>query len=231
VVSAGDYSSSPALGLIVSIFGTSLSDTTAGAQSLPLPSQLGGATVVLGGEELPLLYASPNQVNLVVPYDLTPKLQYPLIVQRGTSISVPITVTVMPAEPAILSANGSGSGQGQIYWVDSSGNSGLADAQNPAQAGQALVIYCVGLGAVSPAVPAGTGAPQGGPLSNTAAQVSVTVGGQPAQVLFSGLAPGFAGLYQVNAVVPSGVTAGSQVPVTLSVAGQNSISNISLAVQ
>jgi adhesin/invasin len=231
VVSAADYSSSPALGLLVSIFGSALSDSTAGAQSLPLPEQLGGTSVVLGGEELPLLFASGNQINFVVPYDLAPKTQYPLIVQRGTSISVPVTVTVMPADPAILSTNGSGSGQGHIYRVDASGNAALADAQNPAQAGQALVIYCAGLGAVTPTVPAGEGSPPAGPVSNTVATVSVMIGGQPAHVLFSGLAPGFAGLYQVNAVVPSGVTAGDQVPVTLSVAGQNSISSISMAVQ
>ncbi len=231
VISAIDYTSSPAVGLLVSIFGSSLADATAGAQSLPLPQQLSTTTVVMGGEELPLLFVSDGQINLVVPYDLAPKTQYQLIVQRGTAISVPVTVTVMSAQPAILSANGSGSGQGQIYRLDAAGNAALADAQTPAQVGQALVIYCAGLGTVAPNVPAGTGAPAAGPVSNTTAPVSATIGGQPAQVLFSGLVPGFAGLYQVNAVVPSGVTAGSQVPVAISVAGQNSVSAISMAVQ
>ncbi len=231
VISAIDYTSSPALGLLVSIFGSSLADATAGAQSLPLPQQLGTTTVVLGSEQLPLLFVSGGQINLVVPFDLAPKTQYQLIVQRGTAISVPVTVTVMSAQPAILSANGSGSGQGQVYRIDAAGNAALADAQTPAQPGQALVIYCAGLGTVTPAVPAGTGAPPAGPLSNTAAPVSVTIGGQPAHVLFSGLAPGFAGLYQINAVVPSGVTSGNQIPVTVSVAGQSSVSAISMAVQ
>jgi len=231
VVSAVDYTSSPAQGLLVSIFGSSFSETTAGAQSLPLPQQLGQTTVFLGGEQLPLLFVSGGQINLVVPFDLAPQMQYPLIVQRGTAISVPVTVTVMSAQPAILSANGSGSGQGQIYRIDTSGNAALADAQTPAQAGEALVIYCAGLGTVTPNVPAGAGSPPGGPVSNTTAPVSVTIGGQPAQVLFSGLAPGFAGLYQVNAVVPNGVASGNQVPVTISVAGQSSISAITMAVQ
>lgn len=231
VISAIDYKSSPALGLLVSIFGSSLADATVGAQSLPLPTQLSTTSAVMGGVELPLLFVSDSQINLVVPFDLAINTQYQLIVQRGTAISVPVTVSVMSAQPAILSANGSGSGQGQIYRIDAAGNAALAEAQTPAQAGQALVIYCAGLGTVAPNVPAGAGAPPGGPISNTTASVSVTIGGQPAHVLFSGLAPGFAGLYQVNAVVPSGIAAGSDVPVTISVAGQNSVSAISMAVQ
>jgi uncharacterized protein (TIGR03437 family) len=82
------------------------------------------------------------------------------------------------------------------------------------------VIYCTGLGAVTPPVPAGVPAPAS-PLSE-ATGVSVTIGGVAANASFAGLSPGFAGLYQINAVVPSGVTPGSQVPVVLSVAGQTS---------
>ena len=231
VVSAADYSSPPAPGLLISIFGSALSDASGGAPGLPLPSQLGATSVFMGGEQIPLLFVSDGQVNAVVPYDLAPNTTYQLIVQRGTSVAVPVSVTVAGSGPAILSTNGSGSGQGHVYRIDSSGSAALADAQTPAQAGQALVIYCAGLGAVNPNVQAGMGSPIGGALSKTVAPVSVTIGGQPAQVLFAGLTPGFAGLYQVNALVPSGITAGDQVPVTVSVAGQNSISNITMAVQ
>lgn len=52
--------------------------------------------------------------------------------------------------------------------------------------------------------------------------VSVTIGGQEAQVIFAGLAPGFAGLYQVNAIVPPGINASNEAPVSLTVAGQAS---------
>ena len=211
VLSAADYVSSPALGLLVSIFGSELSDETASAPGVPLPKQLGASTVFAGGEELPILYVSGSQINVVIPYDLMPTTQYQLLVQRGSAISVPVPISVLAAQPAILSTNGSGSGQGQIYRISGT-NSMLADSQSPASAGDALVIYCVGLGNVSPSVPAGSGAPLSGPVSNTAASVSVTIGGQPAQVLFAGLTPGFPGLYQVNAVVPSGVAAGNQVP-------------------
>jgi uncharacterized protein (TIGR03437 family) len=48
----------------------------------------------------------------------------------------------------------------------------------------------------------------------------MTVGGIPATVDFAGLAPGFAAVYEVNAVVPAGVPSGSGVQVVLTVAGQ-----------
>jgi len=74
---------------------------------------------------------------------------------------------------------------------------------------------------VNPPVAAGAAAPSS-PLSVTGNPVSVLMGGREAQVLFAGLAPGFAGLYQVNAVVPAGVSPSNDTPVTLTVAGQTS---------
>jgi uncharacterized protein (TIGR03437 family) len=64
----------------------------------------------------------------------------------------------------------------------------------------------------------------------TANPVTVTIGGLDAAVQFAGLAPGFAGLYQLNVVVPGGVAAGDAVPVVVSVAGQAS-PPVTLAVQ
>jgi adhesin/invasin len=75
---------------------------------------------------------------------------------------------------------------------------------------------------VSPAVKEGLPAPATPPLSTTVNPVTVTIGGKAAQVAFSGLTPGYAGLYQVNAVVPAGITTGDAVPVVVSVAGQTS---------
>ena len=95
----------------------------------------------------------------------------------------------------------------------------MADASHPAAAGDVLVIYCTGLGEVSPALTAGMPAPLDH-LSQTVNPVTVTIGGVPAPVAFAGLTPGFAGLYQVNAVVPKGVASGSAVVVALGEAGQ-----------
>ena len=78
-------------------------------------------------------------------------------------------------------------------------------------------------------VAAGMPAPSA-PLSRTANTVTATIGGLPAQVAFAGLSPGFAGLYQVNVTIPTGVAAGSQVPVTISAAGQTS-ATVTIAVK
>src|SRR5580693_10029508 len=65
----------------------------------------------------------------------------------------------------------------------------------------------------------------------TIAPVAVNIGGIPATVLFAGLTPGYVGLCQVNVIVPSGVTPGTQVPVpvTVSVAGKSDAGKITIA--
>lgn len=68
------------------------------------------------------------------------------------------------------------------------------------------------------------------PLSNTITVPSVTIGGIPAPVSFSGLAPDFAGLYQVNALVPQNAATGNSVPVTIRIGGTTS-NTVTLAVQ
>jgi uncharacterized protein (TIGR03437 family) len=86
--------------------------------------------------------------------------------------------------------------------------------------GQAIVLYCNGLGPVT--FPPASGAPASATqLSQTTTPPVVTIGGQTAQVLFSGLSPGFVGLYQVNVTVPAGLSAGNQ-PITIAIGGQTS---------
>jgi len=230
VVSSGDYTSSPAQGLLVSIFGTALADGKAGATSLPLPDQLGSTSVVVSTTQLPLLYVSAGQINVLIPYNLALNAPHELLVLRGSAISVPAPIAIFDSEPAILATNGSGSGQGVIFKVDAQGNSVLADANNPASAGDVLVMYCVGLGAVKPAVTAGDGAP-GSPPSKATELVTTTIGGQPATVQFAGLSPGLAGLYQVNVTVPGGIPPGGQVPVAVSVAGKSSSGGIYMGIK
>ncbi|HLG96819.1 MAG TPA: kelch repeat-containing protein [Bryobacteraceae bacterium] len=230
VVSSGDYSGAPALGLLVSIFGSALADGQAQAGSLPLPDQLGSTSVVVSGEQLPVLFVNDKQVNVLIPYDLAVNAPHELIVQRGNAISVPVPFAVFDSQPAILATAGNGMGQGHVYKIDASGNQILADANAPATAGDYLVIYAVGLGAVSPALTAGDPA-SGTNLSQTVAPVTLTIGGQQATVFFAGLTPGLAGLYQVNASVPAGIAPGAQVPVVLSVAGKSSSGNIFMGIQ
>jgi uncharacterized protein (TIGR03437 family) len=229
VVSLGDYSGAPALGLLVSIFGTSLADGELAAASLPLPAQLGSTSVIVSGVQLPVEYVSPGQINIMIPYDLAVNAPHQLIVQRGNAISVPVPIAVFDSQPAILSTAGTGSGQGHIYRTDSRGNVMLADANSPATAGDVLVMYTVGLGAVTPRVKAGDPSPN--PPANAAGVVSVTIGGREAKVSFAGLTPGGVGLYQVNVEVPAGVPPGGQVPVTLTVGGKSGPGNVYIAIR
>ncbi len=116
----------------------------------------------------------------------------------GASLSVP----VLAAQPGIFNYSVGGNTFGAILHA----NFALANTANPAKPGETVLIYCTGLGAVeSP--------PEDGAAGNgqkTTATPQVTIGGVNAMVSFSGLAPGFVGLYQVNAAVPLGLKAGNQ---------------------
>ncbi|HEV8145506.1 MAG TPA: hypothetical protein VGP79_03960, partial [Bryobacteraceae bacterium] len=143
---------------------------------------------------------------------------------------VPAPITVFENQPAVLATAGNGAGQGHVYRIDASGAQILGNASAPAKAGDVLVIYSVGLGPVNPPLKSGNPAPLTflEPITGTA---SVTIGGVPAKVEFAGLTPGFSGLYQVNVTVPTGITPGNQVPVTVSVNGRAGAGNIFMAIQ
>ncbi len=229
VLSSGDYKSSPAAGLLVSIFGSALADGTAAFSQAPLPEQLGSTQVLLGGVNLPLVFVSESQVNALIPYETPLNASLPLLVTRANAISVPVNVAVFDAQPAILSANSQGFGQGHVYRATSSGAQILADASSPATAGDVLVIYCVGLGVTDPKVTSGDVAPFS-TLARVGAPVTVTVGGQSAQASFAGLTPGYVGLYQVNVTMPGGVASGTQ-PVSISVGAKSSAPVITMSVK
>ncbi|MCH8268284.1 MAG: hypothetical protein IH846_12260 [Acidobacteria bacterium] len=222
VVSAASFAqrvpASP--GSLISIFGVEMADATGASPALPLSTQLAGTKVILNGQTIPLLFASSGQINAMVPYGIATDTQHQLVVQRGTSFTVPEPLTVAAAQPAIFTLNQSGQGQGLVF-VATSTTSVLAVASSPAKAGDVVILWCAGLGAVDQPVAAGEAAPSA-PPATTVNPVTVTIGGVNATVQFAGLAPFFTGLYQVNAVVPNGVQPGNAVPVVLSVAGQSS---------
>jgi uncharacterized protein (TIGR03437 family) len=184
----------------------------------------------MSGVQLPLLYVSDSQVNVLVPYDIAKNVPHQLVIQRGPVLSIPAATVIFDTQPAILATAGNGIGQGHVYKADANGGQTLADTNSPVTAGDVLVLYCVGLGAVTPAVTAGDPSPAS-PLSSVPVPVTVTIGGATANSFFAGLTPGFAGLYQINVTVPSGIAAGSQVPVTIAVAGKSSSANVFIAVK
>ncbi len=210
-----------ALGGLVTIFGQNLAERTTLAPALPLPLELGGVTVALGAQKLPLLLASPGQINAIVPFETPARVRQQLIVRRGALATSPEEVTIAEAQPAVFTLDGSGTGQGLIFRVAADGATALADRSNPGTAGEYLVIYCAGLGAVEPAVTAGAASPES-PPAVVQQRVTVTIGGVDALVTFAGLAPGFTGVYQVNAQAPEGLKPGDAVTVVITAGGQQS---------
>ena len=89
------------------------------------------------------------------------------------------------------------------------------------KAGDTLVILATGLGAVNPPVREGVAAPSD-PLSLPVSPIELTIQGIKAQIVFAGLAPGFAGVFQVNAIVPEGIQADTAAPLIVTAGGQPS---------
>jgi uncharacterized protein (TIGR03437 family) len=159
-------------------------------------------------------------LNVQIPYEVSAGSVVSLLVDNnGASASFDFRVAANA--PAIFTTNAQGTGQGAILNTSFQ----LVDASHPATPGSTYIqIYCMGLGAVTNQPVDGAASPAN-PLAETSATPVVTIGGISATVTFSGLAPGFVGEYQVNALVPAGVTAGSAVPVTISIgaAASNSV--------
>lgn len=209
-------------GAFISIYGVNMASGMTLAPSTPLPDTLGSAQGFLGGEALPLQFSGANQINAVVPFDVSVNTSQQIVIQAGDALSQPVSVDIVTAVPGVFTQNQSGSGPGAIL-VQPAGSTKTAmnTAANPAHAGDALLIFCTGLGTVTPKVTAGSVAPSS-PPAKIDNDLSVTVGGHDAQVLFAGLAPGFVGLYQVNVTVPSGIAASDDVPVLMMEAGATS---------
>jgi uncharacterized protein (TIGR03437 family) len=231
VLSAASYAPNTpvAPGSFIAIFGSNLAGSSGLATSLPFPPQLAGTQVFLGNQALALEFVSSGQINAIVPYGVPVNaLQQLMVLENG--IASPLeNILVAPAAPAVFTQTQSGSGIGAMVDVPPSGPQFVVDADHPATAGDALEIYCAGLGATVPAVADGAAAPADS-LVKTIIQATVTIGGQPAEVLFSGLAPGFAGLYQVNAVVPSGVPPG-EAPLVITIGSASSSSAVTVPIQ
>lgn len=221
-------------GAIGSLFGGNLATAIAVADALPLPTTLGGVTVRLNGIAAPLFFVSPAQINFQVPWELLDQAQATVIVSVNDVASKPVTIALAPLGPGLLATNSAGSGQGAILIAASGevaapGGSIAGRATRPVRPEEHISIFCTGLGAVVNRPASGAVAPAD-PLATTTTTPVVTIGGVPATVSFSGLAPGFVGLYQVNVQVPQSTATGNAVPVILTMSGVAS-NTVTMAVQ
>jgi len=209
-------------GEIATLFGTNLTSASGIhlVSALPLPTTFLNASLTINS--LPVaIFAVDNvngqqQINFQVPWEVTIGSNAMVTVGNNGSMSASASVPVLSAQPGIFTYNAGGNMFGAILHA----NFQLANSDNPANAGETVLIYCTGLGAVSTA-PADGAAGSGEPTAGTP---TVSIGGINAPVSFSGLAPGFVGLYQVNAAVPLTVATGNQsVVIALGGVSSNSV--------
>jgi uncharacterized protein (TIGR03437 family) len=229
VVNAASYGAPVAPGSIASVFGSFLLSSLSQAPGVPWPTSLSGLSMQFGGEvQAPLYFVSGGQAGIQIPWELAGQSQTSLTVTVNGQTSASQTVNLAPFAPGIFTTNAQGTGQGAI--IDNSTYQ-LVDSSNPATPGSTYIqIYCTGLGAVTNQPATGAATPSS-PLSWTTTTPAVTIGGVPASpVQFYGLAPGYVGLYQVNAQVPPGIPAGAAVPVAVSIGGVAS-NTVTIAVQ
>jgi uncharacterized protein (TIGR03437 family) len=238
VLLAAGYRSGPvAPGSIVSLFGqnfTASAATSHSAVSLPLPTKLGGVRVLIGEKEAPLFYVGSGQVNAQVPAELPADRRLQVQVETDGVLSAPEPLLTVTNQPGIFTLDPKyGKQQGAILIANTDRLAMRATPGVPSEPvgrGGYISIFCTGLGATEPAVPSGEGGPSSGPPALVKLPVSVTIGGQPAAVSFAGLAPGLVGVYQVNALVPAGVTPGDEVPVVITQGGAQS-NTVTIAVR
>ena len=216
-------------GEIFTIFGLSIGPAPTGMQldtAGQVATILSGTQVMVNDVAAPLVYASPGQLNAIVPYETATngvaRVRVTLLGQASGAWDVPLA----GAAPAIFTVGSTGVGQGAVLNQDSS----LNGPSNPAARGSVVQIFATGEGQTSPPGQTGTvtGSSGGAPLL----PVKVTIGGIDAVPQFAGSAPtAVAGLFQVNAVVPQGAPSGPAVPIVLRLGGLPSPVGVTIAIQ
>ncbi|MFN7931063.1 MAG: hypothetical protein U0Y68_24675, partial [Blastocatellia bacterium] len=221
-------------GALASAFGSGFPAATsinANAANLPLPTTLSGVSVRVNGLLAPLLFvgvgtqfggAGAFQINYQMPFETTPGVAFVEVLQNGAAITSEFA-TVRAMMPGVFSFAQNGQGQGAVLNQNNTTN----DAARPEARGRVLQIFATGTGGqllnsltrqtISLATGAAAPLPASGndPLYMTATTPVVTLGGVAATVEFSGLAPGFVGLWQLNVRIPANAPTGNAVPLVI----------------
>jgi uncharacterized protein (TIGR03437 family) len=230
ILNAAAWGQTVAAGSIAAVFGNDLGSAVTAAGAFPLLTSLNGTSFLVGAQGAPLYMTSCGQANLQIPWESAGQTQASVVATVEGLVSVQQSATIAPFAPGIFTLNMLGSGQGAVEVAPTAQIAGAAGAgSGPVSRGAYIAIFCTGLGAVTNQ-PATGAAAASSPLSITTTLPVVTVGGVAAQVTYSGLAPGFAGLYQVNAIVPASVAPGGSVNLFLSIGGVQS-NTVTIAVQ
>ncbi len=205
VVNAASFEDGMAAGAFQTINGANLAAGQTASAPYPWPTTLAGTQVLLNGSALPLLYVSDRQINFYVPPDAALGAGTIEVVRAGAKTAV--SVSVAGGQPGIFN--------GAVLHA----NTSISAVTSPVAAGDYIEIYCTGLGPTKLA----------NGLQQTAYLPVVFIGAIPVEPVYSGLAPGLPGVYQVNVQIPKGLAPGLQ-PLLLSVNLTHS-NEIQIAVQ
>lgn len=231
-------------GQILSAFGTgfpSATNISAGATVTPLSTSLGGVSVRVNGVPAPLYFVGVGgvygpgafQINYQLPYETLPGVAYVEVLNGGTLVTSEF-LSVSTSAAGVFTMSSQGTGQAvalnQDYSLNGATGGPLPNAK-PEARGRVVQVFANGAGAnfvdfvtrQTITLASGVIAPvSGSPLFATLVTPTATIGGVPATVQFSGLAPGYVGLWQLNIVIPANAPTGSAVPLIVSVNGKPS---------
>ena len=219
VVNAASFLPGVSPGAVATIFGQNLSDVggVVVAPGTPLPPELAGVTVLVNSVPAPLYsvaYANgEDQLSFQVPYE-TPTGPGAAIIQvlDNGDETASLQADSYTEDPGIFIYQG--------YAIAVHADFSLVNADNPASPGEIIVLYANGLGPLTLNLADGDPAPSD-PLAYTVDPSEVLIGNESCKIFFSGAAPGFVGLNQVNLRVPYDAPAGD-VPIQIQTPYANS---------
>jgi uncharacterized protein (TIGR03437 family) len=223
ITNAASFASGPlSPGEIVSLYGSGMGPQAPAGLTINgfglVDTQLAGSRILFDGIPAPLTYTSSGQVNAVVPYATAGRLSTQVRVEYLGQPSTPASFAIASTSPGIFKLGDAGGGVG--IWVVNQDNT-LNSPASPATAGSIVVFYATGAGQTNP--PGVDGSVATAPFPVPVQKVSVTIGGVQANLLYQGAAPfEIAGLLQVNAVIPLGLTPSDTVPLVLTIGNASS---------
>lgn len=185
---------------------------------IPVPTTLGGVQVLVDNVASPINYVGPSQINFIVPAGTT-EGRHTLKITVSNIATFEGFINVWPVSPGVFIKFPADVTQpGAVLNQDFSANG----PDNPAQRGEVVQIYGTGGDFANFPDPSGAAAPAAPNLiqSDTTPKAYVSVA--EAAVQFSGLAPGFAALWQINVTVPNQPFVSGQVPLFIESASLSS---------
>ena len=198
--SSAPFTAGVSRGELITLNGTNIGPSTLQvASNIPLPTTLGGVQVLINNLPAPIYYVSSTQVAAIVPYETTTSIAQIQVMNNKTGSNV-VTELVNATTPGIFTIPPGGISYAAAEHSDGS----LVTTSSPAQIGETIAVFVTGLGDVFPSIADGAAGVSG----KTSNAITAYVNGTAATVMYAGLAPGEAALYQVNVTIPSGVTSG-----------------------